>query len=94
MSATATAKVTVSNKLGLHARPAMLFAECAQRHDADVQVHRDGDPEKVDGKSIMHLMMLAATKGTDLVIEATGDDAQAAVDALISLVASGFNEAD
>jgi phosphocarrier protein len=53
----------------------------------------DGD-ECVDGKSIMHLMMLAATQGTDLQIEASGADAQEAVDALRDLVQSGFNETE
>jgi phosphotransferase system HPr (HPr) family protein len=72
----------------------MLFAERAQQHDADVRVRRlDGD-ERVDGKSIMHLMMLAATQGTDLQIEATGAGAQKAVDALRDLVQSGFNETE
>lgn len=94
MSESARAHVTVLNKLGLHARPAMLFAERAQGHSADVRVSRVGDTETVDGKSIMHLMMLAATKGTDLLIEANGDDAQQAVDTLCTLVESGFNEAD
>jgi phosphocarrier protein len=72
----------------------MLFAEQAQSHVAAVRVSRSGDTESVDGKSIMHLMMLAATKGTDLLIEAHGDDAQNAVDALQALVKSGFNEAE
>ena len=84
--------VTVPNRLGLHARPAMLFAERAQDHAADVRVRRSDGDEPVDGKSIMHLMMLAATKGTELVIEASGAGAQEAVDALHALVAGGFSE--
>ena len=92
MSSSATVKII--NRLGMHARPAMIFAEAAQEFDADITIRRTDQPSPVDAKSIMQLMMLAATKGTDLVIEATGEDAQAAVDALISLVASGFNEAD
>ena len=94
MSETASARVRVSNRLGLHARPAMLFAERAQRHEAEVRVRRCEDDDTVDGKSIMHLMMLAATKGTDLLIEAHGADAHEAVDALRTLVESGFNETD
>ncbi|MCH2136193.1 MAG: HPr family phosphocarrier protein [Phycisphaerales bacterium] len=94
MSQTASITVTVPNRLGLHARPAMLFAERAQTHAADVRVRRSDTDELVDGKSIMHLMMLAATKGTELVIEASGTDAQAAVDDLESLVRGGFSEAD
>ena len=94
MSDSASARVTVPNRLGLHARPAMLFAERAQSHAAAVRVSRDGDAETIDGKSIMHLMMLAATKGTDLLIEADGDDAQNTVDALQALAERGFNEAE
>lgn len=94
MAETASIIVTVPNRLGLHARPAMLFAERAQSHAADVRVRRTDTQEAVDGKSIMHLMMLAATKGTELVIEASGNDAQAAVDALQELVTSGFSEAE
>lgn len=92
MAETARITVTVPNRLGLHARPAMLFAERAQGHVADVRVHRSDSDEQVDGKSIMHLMMLAATKGTELVIEATGSGAQDAVNALRALVESGFRE--
>ena len=72
----------------------MLFAERAQQHDADVRVRRSDGDELVDGKSIMHLMMLAATRGTDLQIEASGADAQEAVTALQALVESGFNETE
>ncbi len=94
MSDTASASVRVTNRLGLHARPAMLFAERAQRHQADVRVRRHEDADTVDGKSIMHLMMLAATKGTDLHIEAQGPDAADAVQSLCALVESGFEESD
>ena len=94
MAETAHIIVTVPNRLGLHARPAMLFAERAQDHAADVRVQRADSDEQVDGKSIMHLMMLAATKGTELVIEATGSGAQDAVDALQTLVEGGFSEAE
>ncbi len=94
MATSARITVTVPNRLGLHARPAMLFAERAQDYAADVRVQRSDSDEQVDGKSIMHLMMLAATKGTELVIEATGSGAQDAVDALQTLVVSGFSEAE
>ncbi len=90
MPTTATAKVTICNRLGLHARPAMSFVERASAFKSSVVVRREG--QKVDGKSIMQMMMLAATKGTELVIEAVGEDAQETVQALIDLVDRGFDE--
>ncbi|MEM7623303.1 MAG: HPr family phosphocarrier protein [Planctomycetota bacterium] len=90
MSANATARVVISNQLGLHARPATLFADVAAQFAADVRVTRG--TESVDGKSIMHLMMLAATKGTELLVEATGADADACVNALRDLINRGFDE--
>ena len=85
-------KVVVSNRLGMHARPAMLFAERAQKHAADITVSRIDQDNAVDAKSIMQLMMLAATAGTELEIKATGPDAADAVAELAQLVQSGFNE--
>ena len=88
---TATTTVTVSNKLGMHARPAMLLAEVAGRFSSSIAVSHDAhDP--VDAKSIMQLMLLAATKGTNLHITADGDDANEAVQELESLINAGFNE--
>jgi len=88
----ASAKVTIDNKLGLHARPAMLFVETASKFDSNVSVKRcDGD-EAVDGKSIMQMMMLAATKGTEIEICADGGDADNAIHALVDLVKSRFEE--
>ncbi len=75
----------------MHARPATMFAEIAGQFKAEITVaHGDHDP--VDGKSIMQLMMLAATQGTPLIILATGGDAESAVEELKSLVTNGFNE--
>jgi len=88
---TATTTVTVSNKLGMHARPAMLLAEVAGKFSSSITVSHDAhDP--VDAKSIMQLMLLAATKGTNLHITADGDDANKAVQELESLINAGFNE--
>ncbi len=92
VSKTASAVVTVTNKLGLHARPATLFAETASRNQSDITVRRCDQNSPVDGKSIMQMMMLAATQGTQIEIAAKGSDAEAAVDALVSLVKSGFQE--
>ncbi len=83
-------QVTIINRLGLHARPAMSFVDLASSFVCSVMVRR-GDQE-VDGKSIMHMMMLAATKGTALEVTCDGDDANAACEALKKLVDSGFDE--
>lgn len=90
MSNRAQAKVTIANKLGMHARPAMAFVDAAAAFASEVTLTRDD--QTVDGKSIMQVMMLAATKGTELTITAVGNDAQAAVDALKRLVERGFDE--
>lgn len=85
-----TITVTIVNRLGLHARPAMTFVDLAATFKSEVTVKR-GDQE-VDGKSIMHMMMLAATKGTELEIVADGADADAACATLQKLVEGGFDE--
>ena len=82
--------VQIRNRYGLHARPAAEFVKTAHTFDADVWV-RKADLE-VNGKSIMGMMMLAAEQGTELVIRASGDDAQAAIDALTALVDKQFGE--
>ncbi len=92
MSKTASAVVSIPNKLGLHARPAMIFVEAASKLKSDVTVKRCDQDEVVDGKSIMQMMMLAATQGTKIQIDATGSDADNAVEALVKLVESGFQE--
>lgn len=93
VSGTACEKVIISNKLGLHARPAMMFVDTASKYQSGITVCRsDNEAEKVDGKSIMQMMMLAATQGTELTITAEGDDACEAVGALIQLINSRFEE--
>lgn len=88
--ARSTINVTIVNRLGLHARPAMAFVDCAAAFASDITV-RKGDTE-VDGKSIMQMMMLAGTRGSSLEISAEGADADAACAALKRLVADGFGE--
>lgn len=83
-------RVTVTNELGMHARPAMAFVDLANRFACSVHV-RKGE-QVVDGKSIMHMMMLAATQGTELTIEADGSDAEAAIASLAELVNRKFDE--
>ena len=82
--------VRIQNRLGLHARPAMSFVDTANGFDCDVRV-RKGD-QVVDGKSIMQMMMLAATQGTELHVCADGPDADSAIKALRELVDRKFDE--
>ena len=94
MSEPVSVKTTIVNRLGLHARPAMMFVEIASEYEAEVKVRRCDQDEVVDGKSIMQLMMLAATEGTALEITAQGADAQKAISSLTDLIKSKFSEAD
>ena len=81
---TAVRQVTVSNPQGLHARPAHALAQLANRFQADIWIIKGGEP--VDGKSILSILTLAAAQGTELMIRATGPDADAAADALVALL--------
>ncbi len=85
-----SACIVVRNLKGLHARASAKFVKCAETFDAAVSVTREG--QTVGGTSIMGLMMLAAGPGSTLEIEAQGPDAEAALAALLSLVADGFGE--
>ncbi|MGA0285723.1 MAG: HPr family phosphocarrier protein [Phycisphaerales bacterium] len=85
-------RVSIANRLGLHARPATAFAQAAGRFRAAVKVRRCDGKEWVDGKSIMQLLMLAATAGTELEIETDGADGAEAAKALEQLVRSRFDE--
>ena len=80
--------VTVVNPEGVHMRPAYMFADMANQYSSDIEVTKDG--QSVDGKSIMGIMMLAASEGSELTIGAHGDDAEQALVSLSELVASGF----
>jgi phosphocarrier protein HPr len=82
----------IVNKKGLHARASAKFCQTVERFDAAIRVTRGS--ETVGGNSIMGLMMLGAATGTTITIEATGNEAAAAVDALDKLVSSGFGEED
>ena len=90
LSAEAERTVRIPNKYGLHARPAAEFVKLAGKFGSNVWVRKE-DVE-VNGKSIMGVMMLAAEHGSELTIRASGQDAAAAVDALVALVESGFGE--
>lgn len=92
---TASREIVVSNKLGLHARPAMQFVDLANQFSANVTVFKGGDePAEADGKSVMQMIILAATEGTPLKIVADGDDAENAVAKLAELFESKFGEED
>lgn len=86
----ATRTVVVTNPQGLHARPADLFVKTASRFVSKVELIKG--QERVDGKSILSLLTLAAVEGTRLSIEAVGPDAQQALDALAELVEHNFAE--
>jgi phosphocarrier protein HPr len=83
-------ELIVSNKLGLHARPAAMFVRVANRFSSDIIVEKDG--EEINGKSIMGLMLLAAGCGSCLKVTATGSDATDLVQALEELIARKFDE--
>ncbi|MFH1996599.1 MAG: HPr family phosphocarrier protein [Candidatus Omnitrophota bacterium] len=79
-------KIIIKNKLGLHARPAALFVQIANKFDSEVMVTKGS--QKVNGKSIMGILMLAAGKGAQIHIVADGDDAEQAVNELEKLLIS------
>ena len=83
-------EVAIINKLGLHARAAAKFVSTASSFASDIQVERDG--QRVNGKSIMGVMMLAASQGTDIELVINGEDEADAVSALESLIADRFGE--
>lgn len=85
-----TKKITVLNKLGIHARPAAQFVRIASRFQSDVTVEKDD--ERVDGKSIMGLMMLAVGCGAEISVSADGPDEVETLAALEELVANKFGE--
>ena len=85
-----TRELTIVNKLGIHARPAALFVKTANRFACDIFVEKDR--EKINGKSIMGLMMLAAGPGSKLIIHAHGADAHQALAELEALVKRKFDE--
>jgi phosphocarrier protein len=84
--------VTISNKLGLHARASAKLTKTASGFRSEVFISR-GD-RRVNAKSIMGVMMLAAGLGVDVELDATGDDEQAAINALIALIEDKFGEGE
>ena len=88
--AAVTRELAIVNQRGLHARASAKFVKCAEGFDANIQVSRDG--QTVPATSIMGLMMLAAAMGTSINVEASGPEADNAIEALAALVASRFDE--
>lgn len=83
-------KFVISNKLGLHARPAALFVQTANRFESAVEITKDD--LQADGKSIMGIMTLAAEMGSLILVRITGKDAEEAMDALTKLLETNFGE--
>jgi len=88
--ATATAALTIVNELGLHARAATMLVRLAAGYASELYVSKDGN--EVNGKSIMSVLLLTATRGSRIEIRAVGEDADALVAAVSRLVADKFGE--
>ena len=82
---------TITNPLGIHARPAALLVQAAAQFTANIYFSK-GDVDQVNGKSIMGVMMLAAEQGAQVTVMAEGEDAAAAVEELVALLQSNFEE--
>jgi phosphocarrier protein HPr len=82
--------ITIINKLGLHARAAAKFVTTASSFSCDVDISRNG--QRVNGKSIMGVMMLAASRGTEVIIITQGDDEIEAAESLVTLIEDRFGE--
>ena len=85
-----TQELVVSNKVGIHARPAAMFVKIASRYACDIFLEKDG--EKINGKSIMGLLMLAAGPGSKLTLQVSGKDAAMAVAEIEDLFQRKFDE--
>jgi phosphocarrier protein len=83
-------ELVVINKLGIHARPAAMFVKIANRFTCNIMVEKGG--ERINGKSIMGLMMLAAGPGSKILVSCEGDDCHAAIAAIEDLIKRKFDE--
>lgn len=84
--------VTISNRLGLHARAAARLVRRASQFNSKVALLREDSGEAADGKSILSVLLLAASRGTSLIIKTDGDDEERALNALVELVEQRFGE--
>ena len=85
-------KLTIMNKLGLHARAASKLVNTAGQFESDVFIDKQGN--RINAKSIMGVMMLAASKGTEILLEVDGNDEQDCMQAIVQLIDSRFEEAE
>jgi len=85
-----TEKVIILNETGLHARPASVFVNTAAKFKSDLTIQKDG--KKVNAKSILSVLGLGVSKGTELTISAEGPDEEEAVSKLVQLIKQGINE--
>ena len=85
-------EIEITNKLGLHARASAKLTQIASRHGCEVWLERNG--RRINAKSIMGVMMLAAARGSTIVIETEGADAEAAMSALVALIEDKFGEGE
>ncbi|MGB5396638.1 MAG: HPr family phosphocarrier protein [Gammaproteobacteria bacterium] len=83
-------EVTIINKLGMHARAAAKFVQLASSCASEIEIERKG--QRVNGKSIMGVMMLAASKGSSIILHANGEDANQCIDKLETLIKNRFDE--
>ena len=86
----AAKELTIVNRLGMHARPSAMFVKTASRFRAEIWVEKDG--ERVNGKSIMGLMMLAAGQGSKLLVSCEGADADKALEEIEAVILRKFDE--
>jgi phosphocarrier protein HPr len=87
-----TKKLQIKNKLGLHARAAALLVQTVNRFEAEITISKDG--QRVDGRSIMGVLTLAATQGSEVMVEAKGKQAEEAMRAVEKLIDKKFFESD
>jgi len=83
-------RISIKNKLGLHARAAVKFVNLANRFSAEVKIVKDGS--EIDGKSILGILTLAATQGSEIMLLVSGADEETALDALVRLINGKFEE--
>lgn len=83
-------KITIKNKLGMHARAAVKFVNVANRFKSSIRVEKDGN--EIDGKSILGILTLAAVQGTEIILKVSGKDEDRALSALLELINNNFLE--
>ena len=86
------AEIEIANKLGLHARASAKLTQIAGSYSSEVRLEKG--PRRINAKSIMGVMMLAAGKGSTIVVETDGDDEQQALEAILKLIADKFGEGE